>query len=149
MGDQKLLVHLGLDTPFQDDFSESGIECRELVKSIRGRRDVVVRDVYDCLMNPSADELNPKEYTPAQRALVAYVRERYDAVSHIPGYTPNFMYQIRPDITGFLQFDEKLSQHEDAFHEKESTRKVGNLEERTVENHVYLMATPQDYGGRY
>lgn len=142
MGDQKVLVHLGLDEPFQDDFPG---ECRELVKNIGSKRDVMVRDVYNYLMNPSADELNPEEYTPVQRDLVTFVRKRYDEVSH----TPNFMYQIRPNVDGFLQFNEKFSRHEDAFHDEESIRKVGNLEERTVEKHVYLKATPQDMGGRY
>ncbi len=141
MEKKPVVVHLSLDDPLKDLFKG---ECTELKKNLGPSRDALVKEVFNYLMNPTADENNPQEYTRPQRELADFVKGQYN-VKHIP----SIIYQNREGSLGYMRFDEPLSKYPDAFHPGDSSREFGNLEEKATDENVFLSATPQDMGGKY
>ncbi len=129
MKNKAIIIHLGLDEAFRAAFSG---ECSELVK-ILANKDILIRQVYNYLMDPSADKLNPKKYTESQREFVNFVKEHYEYILKYVPQSLSFIYKTEDGTKGFMKFDKKLLQYQDAFH------KFGNLEE-----HIYLTATQAD-----
>jgi hypothetical protein len=142
MGNNGIIVHLGLDDMLKESFGE---DHQELRKNIGTDKSILVRDVYDYMINPEKDELNPDGYTPEQVKTAHFIEREYGEVQH----TPNFIYETNAGRPAFMHFNEKLSKYPDAFHlQNQGNVEFGNLEEQVTEEHVYLKATDQAMGGK-
>lgn len=141
MGNNGIIVHLGLEDVLREEFPK---DCKELKKNIGIDKTSLVRDVYNYMMDPESDALNPQEYTSEQGELVNFIKKEYDSQRT----SQKFKYRSNAGGMGYMNFDEKLSRYPDAFHTGGIDIEYGNLEENTEKEHVYLEAHRELVGGR-
>ena len=147
MGEGGITVHLGLEDILRDSYPE---EYQELKKNIGGDKTILVRDIYNYMMNPKKDDLNP-EYTENQKDLMRFIEKKYKEES-----SPRFKYRANTGGVRWMDFNDKLSNYPDAFHREESGDNAeyvefGKLEEinpNLANEHVYLEAHQEIIGGK-
>lgn len=144
MGDKDITVYLGLEESLRDMFEGQGREYEILKKNIGSDKNALVEEVYNYLLAPQEDELNPEGYTEKQKDMAEFIKENYEGKSN-----PFLTYESNAGGSSFMYFDDKLSSYPDAFHEGSSEgEEFGNLEEEILEEEVYLKAANQATGGK-
>lgn len=142
MGKKGIIVHLGLEDELKDECEE---DYQELKKNIGIDKTGLVKDIYQYMMMPEKDELNPNGYTPAQIKTAKVVKKAYDKSD---SRDLCFGYKTNTGARGTMYFSDKFSSHPDAFHEGKNTTEFGNLEEKVGQEEVYLTAAVSDIGGK-
>lgn len=141
MGNNEIIVQLGLEDMLKESYSEN---YQPLEKNIGSDKNILVRDLYNYMVNPERDELNSEGYTEDQKDLVDFIEKEYNEARH-----PQFKYKLNLGGMGYMQFNQKLSNYPDAFHTGGSNVEFGNLEESSLEKErIYLEAHRETIGGK-
>lgn len=144
MGENSIIVHLGLGDMLSKAYPE--FEGVELKKNLGDKKELPVKEVYNYLIDTETDSLNPQDYDMHQKDLVKLVQEEYNPALGVRGYIPSFEYRTNRNGEEFMYFNERLSDHSDAFIDRMEPA-GGNLE-KVVGYDVYLRAAPQESGGK-